>query len=52
MDEPGLASKDPKTFIVRRRKRLLTFIRVEIDVPPTNGATQICHHFSQLDLVL
>ena len=40
-DERGLAPKGPKAFIVYQTKRLLSFLRVQIDFPFTNGAAQI-----------
>ena len=51
-DEPGLAFKDPKSFIVYQTKRLLSFLRFQIEVLSINGATQIRHHCSRLALVL
>ena len=40
-DERGLAPKGPKAFIAYKTKRLLSFLRVQIDFPFTNGAAQI-----------
>src|SRR5215212_8540272 len=50
-DEAGLAPEDPHPFGVYLAKRLPTLLGVEVDVPPTDGATHI-HHSSSSWLAL
>jgi hypothetical protein len=41
IDTYGCRCKGPKAFIAYQTKRLLSFLRVQIDFPFTNGAAQI-----------
>jgi hypothetical protein len=43
-----LFPEDPKSFILYQAKCLPAFIRVKLDVPPTDGAAKVGHYYSPL----